>query len=96
MFKPSLLAASVAACSSFAVYAETVLPTTVVTATRTTQAIDETLASVQVISQEQLAQHPSQDLGEILRFNTGIDIARLGGFGGQTSIFTRGTESNHT
>jgi hypothetical protein len=28
MFKPSLLAASVAACASFAVYAETVLPTT--------------------------------------------------------------------
>jgi vitamin B12 transporter len=55
-----------------------------------------TLASVQVISQAQLAQHPSQDLGEILRFNTGITVARLGGFGGQTSIFTRGTESNHT
>ena len=96
MFTRSLLAASVAACSSFAVYADTVLPTTVVTATRTTQAIDSTLASVQVISQAQLAQHPSQDLGEILRFTTGIDVARLGGFGGQTSIFTRGTESNHT
>ncbi|MBK7299880.1 MAG: TonB-dependent receptor [Moraxellaceae bacterium] len=96
MFTRSLLAASVAACSSFAVYADTVLPTTVVTATRTTQTIDNTLASVQVISQEQLAQHPSQDLGEILRFATGIDVARLGGFGGQTSIFTRGTESNHT
>lgn len=96
MFTRSLLAASVAACSSFAVYAETVLPTTVVTASRTTQTIDNTLASVQVISQVQLAQHPSQDLGEILRFATGIDVARLGGFGGQTSIFTRGTESNHT
>jgi hypothetical protein len=36
MFTRSLLAASVAACSSFAVYAETVLPTTVVTASRTT------------------------------------------------------------
>lgn len=96
MFKPSLLAASVAAFSSFAVYAETVLPTTVVTASRTTQAVDETLASVQIISQEQLAQYPSKDLGEILRFTTGIDVARLGGFGGQTSIFTRSTNSNHT
>lgn len=94
MFLRSLLAANIAACSF--VYADTVLPTTVVTATRTTQAIDNTLASVQVISQQQLAQHPSQDLGEILRFATGLDIARLGGFGGQTSIFTRGTESNHT
>ena len=86
MFTRSLLAASVTACSSFAVYAQTiVLPTTIVTATRTTQSIDESLASVQVISQKQLAQHPSQDLGEILRFTTGIDVARLGGFGGQTS-----------
>ena len=96
MFKPSLIVASVAACASFSVYADTVLPTTIVTASRTSQAVNETLASVHVISQEQLAQHPSQDLGEILRFNTGIDVARLGGFGGQTSIFTRGTESNHT
>ncbi len=96
MFSRSFLAASIAACSSFVFANETVLPTTIVTATRTTQTIDDSLASVQVISQEQLAQHPSQDLGEILRFTTGIDIARLGGFGGQTSTFIRGTESNHT
>lgn len=96
MFTRSLLAASVAACSSFAVYAETVLPTTVVTASRTTQTIDNTLASVQVITQAQLAQYPSQDLGEILRFTTGLTVVRAGGFGGQTSIFTRGTNSQHT
>ncbi|WP_297924470.1 TonB-dependent receptor [uncultured Agitococcus sp.] len=96
MFSRSFLAASIAACSSFVFAAEATLPTTVVTATRTTQSVDDSLASVQVITQEQLAQHPSQDLGEILRFTTGIDIARLGGFGGQTSTFIRGTESNHT
>lgn len=96
MFIRSLLAASVAAGSSFAVYAEAVLPTMVVTASRTSQTVDDTLASVQIITQEQLAKYPSQDLGEVLRFTTGIDVARLGGSGGQTSIFTRGTESNHT
>lgn len=96
MFIRSYLAASIAACSSFVFANETVLPTTLVTATRTTQTIDDSLASVQVITQEQLAQHPSQDLGEILRFTTGIDVARLGGFGGQISTFIRGTESNHT
>ena len=57
MFKPSLIVASVAACASFSVYADTVLPTTIVTASRTSQAVNETLASVHVISQEQLAQH---------------------------------------
>ncbi|HRH92853.1 MAG TPA: TonB-dependent receptor plug domain-containing protein, partial [Agitococcus sp.] len=92
MFSRSFLAASIAACSSFVFAAEATLPTTVVTATRTTQSVDDSLASVQVITQEQLAQHPSQDLGEILRFTTGIDVARLGGFGGQTSTFIRGTE----
>lgn len=96
MFSRSFLAASIAACSSFVFAAEATLPTTVVTATRTTQSVDDSLASVQVITKEQLAQHPSQDLGEILRFTTGIDVVRSGGFGGQTSIFTRGTESNHT
>lgn len=96
MFSRSLLAASIAASCSFAVAAETTLATTVVTATRTTQSVDDSLASVQVITQEQLAQHPSQDLGEILRFATGIDVVRSGGFGGQTSIFTRGTNSQHT
>lgn len=96
MFIRSYLAASIAACSSFVFAADAVLPTTIVTATRTTQSIDDSLASVQVITQEQLAQHPSQDLGEVLRFTTGIDIARLGGFGGQISTFIRGTESNHT
>ena len=96
MFSRSFLAASIAACSSFVFAAEATLPTTVVTATRTTQSVDDSLASVQVITQEQLTQHPSQDLGEILRFKAGIDVARLGGFGGQTSTFIRGTESNHT
>lgn len=95
MFTRSFLAASIAASSSFAI-ADTTLPTTIVTATRTTQSLDDSLASVLVITQEQLAQHSSQDLGEILRFSTGIDVARLGGFGGQTSTFIRGTESNHT
>ncbi|HEX5361350.1 MAG TPA: TonB-dependent receptor [Fluviicoccus sp.] len=96
MFKPSILAAAVAACSSLPVIAETTLPTQVITATRTVASVDETLAGVQVINRQTLEQHQGQDLGDILRFTTGLDIARLGGFGGQTSTFMRGTESNHT
>lgn len=96
MFKPSILAAAVAACSSLPVFAETILPTQVITATRTVASVDETLAGVQVIDRQTLEQHQGQDLGDILRFTTGLDVARLGGFGGQTSTFMRGTESNHT
>ncbi len=96
MFKPSLLAASVAACSSFAVYADTTLPIQIVTATRTTQTADQVLASVQVLDRSTLDKYPNQDLGEVLRFTTGIDVVRSGGLGGQISTFIRGTESNHT
>jgi len=36
------------------------------------------------------------DLAELLRFEAGIDVGRNGGPGQSTSIFLRGTESNHT
>lgn len=36
------------------------------------------------------------DLAELLRFEAGIDIGRNGGPGQATSVFLRGTESNHT
>lgn len=97
MFKPTLLAAFVAACSSLPVIAETVLPRQIVTATRLPQAISQTLASVHVIDRQTLDRYQGQDLGDILRFNTnGIEIIRSGGLGQQTSLFTRGTNSNHT
>jgi vitamin B12 transporter len=36
------------------------------------------------------------DLSELLRFEAGIDVGRNGGPGQPTSMFMRGTESNHT
>lgn len=36
------------------------------------------------------------DLAELLRFEAGLDIGRNGGPGQSTSVFMRGTESNHT
>ena len=36
------------------------------------------------------------DLAELLRFEGGVDIGRNGGPGQATSVFLRGTESNHT
>jgi vitamin B12 transporter len=67
----------------------------VVTATRTAQTADETLAAVTVISREQIAASQAKDVAELLRFQAGLDIGRAGGPGQQTSVFVRGTDSNH-
>src|SRR5690606_15489692 len=68
----------------------------VVTATRTAHTADETLASVTVITAEEIERSQAVDVLELLRFHAGIDIGRNGGFGQNASIFLRGTESNHT
>lgn len=67
-----------------------------VTATRTAQTADETLAPVTVISRAEIEASQAKDVIELLRFHAGIDIARNGGPGQISSVFLRGTESNHT
>lgn len=84
--------ASVAAEPSAALAADPV----VVTATRTARTADETLASVTVITAEEIERSQAVDVLELLRFHAGIDIGRNGGFGQSASVFLRGTESNHT
>jgi vitamin B12 transporter len=51
---------------------------------------------VDVITRDEIELSLASDLGELLRFQAGIDIGRNGGPGQATSIFLRGTESNHT
>lgn len=70
--------------------------TIVVTATRTEIPLRETTVPVTVISREDIELSLATDLGELLRFEAGIDLGRNGGPGQATSIFLRGTESNHT
>ncbi len=68
----------------------------VVTATRTETALSDTAVPVTVITREDIELSLATDLAELLRFEAGLDIARNGGPGQVTSLFTRGTESNHT
>ena len=70
--------------------------TIIVTATRTEIPINDAIVPVTVITREQIEQSLASDLAELLRFEAGIDIGRNGGPGQATSIFLRGTESNHT
>ena len=70
--------------------------TIVVTATRNELSITEATIPVTVIDREAIEQSLATDLSELLRFEAGIDVGRNGGPGQATSIFMRGTESNHT
>ncbi|MDZ7791129.1 MAG: TonB-dependent receptor [Xanthomonadales bacterium] len=66
-----------------------------VTATRSQQPVNDSLAAVSVITREDIERAQARDLLELLRLEAGIDIVRSGGPGGQTSVFMRGTNSNH-
>lgn len=67
----------------------------IVTATRTAQTADESLASVTVITKEQIAQQQANDLIDLLSGIAGIDMINSGGFGKDTSLYMRGTNSSH-
>ncbi|MDT8402994.1 TonB-dependent receptor domain-containing protein [Sulfuriflexus sp.] len=68
----------------------------IVTASRTVQTVDEALAPVIVISRDEIERSQAVDIADLLRFHAGLDIARNGNPGSVTSLFIRGTESNHT
>jgi vitamin B12 transporter len=89
-------AAWLAGLTASATAAQTVTEPVVVTATRTAQTADATLASVQVITREQIEQAQASDVAQLLRFQAGLDISRNGGPGQTTSLFMRGTDSNQT
>ena len=81
-----------------AAIAEDIAPkdTLIVTATRNEISIDDATIPATVIDREHIERSLATDLAELLRFEAGIDIGRNGGPGQATSVFTRGTESNHT
>lgn len=68
----------------------------IVTATRSAIPLENAIVPVTVITRQDIEQSLASDLAELLRFEAGIDIGRNGGPGQATSIFLRGTESNHT
>lgn len=87
---------------SLGVYATTVLPATdvyekpiIVTATRTAQTADETLAAVTVISRQEIERLQARSIQDLFRGLPGMSIANSGGPGKLTTVFMRGTESDH-
>jgi vitamin B12 transporter len=67
----------------------------VVTATRTERGVEETPASVTVIQREEIQRRQAQSIQDLLRGVPGISISNEGGLGKTTSVFMRGTNSDH-
>lgn len=91
----TIAAALVVAPSSLLAETAIEIDPVVVTANRTEQRTTEVPARVSVITRERIEASQAPDLVELLRLEAGIDLARNGGPGGQTSVFLRGANSNH-
>ena len=72
------------------------LDNVIVTATRTPTTVDAALAAVEVIDRAQIDASGAHSLPELLRGRAGIDIVNQGGLGKLSTLFLRGTESDHT
>jgi vitamin B12 transporter len=68
----------------------------VVTATRIPTPQSQIASSITVITAEDIAARQDQSLPDALKEVPGLNLVQSGGPGGQTSIFMRGTNSNHT
>lgn len=69
--------------------------TIVVTATRTANTVDETMAPVTVIDREDIETLQASSLVELLSTTPSLDISTSGGLGSHANIHLRGTNSDH-
>jgi vitamin B12 transporter len=90
------LAAALATASAAAEEPVYVLPDVVVTPTRVPMPAEQASSTVTVITGEEIERRQQRDIVEVLREVPGLSVVQSGGPGSQTSIFTRGAESNHT
>ena len=83
--------------SSMTLHAEEFIEEEVlVTATRTAKSQNDLAIGSIIITRADIENSNAADLADLLRFQAGLDIGRNGGPGQTTSVFIRGTESNHT
>lgn len=70
------------------------LPILIVTATRTSETANESLASVTVITREDIERQQARSVQDVLRGVAGVQISSSGGLGKATSTFLRGTNED--
>ena len=67
----------------------------IVTGTKTEQLLSESAVPVEIITSEQIRNSVATDVADIIEMHSGLEIARNGDYGKVTSLFIRGSESNH-
>ena len=101
MRRPSFrLLLSISFLSGFAAAAHADLEdradTIVVTATRIPTPEEQVASSITVVTADDISSRQLQTLPDVLKQVPGVSLIQTGGPGGQTSVFMRGTNSNHT
>lgn len=94
----ALAAALVALFASTSALADppTSLDAVVVTGTRHAQTVDDSLASVTVITRTDIESSPAVDVISLLAQQAGVDVSRTGGAGQASTLFVRGANPNQT
>ena len=68
----------------------------VVSATLIETPVSEIGSSVTVITEKEIERDQKRTLPDVLRTVPGLNVVQTGGPGGKTSVFLRGSNSNHT
>jgi len=72
------------------------LPTTVVTASRIAQPIDQVIGDISVIERAELERYSGESVLNALQLQAGVQILSNGGAGKPSSVSIRGANSSHT
>ena len=91
-----VLAALALSIAAEPLLAQSQLPETIVTATRIETPSAQIASSVTVITGEDLEARQQRTLVDALSSVPGLRVVQSGGLGKQTSVFSRGSNSNHT
>ena len=84
------------ACAASSDADNDLIESVVVTATRIPMPLSEVASSVTVITADDIAARQIRTVPDLLKQLPGLNVVQSGGPGGQTSVFMRGTNSNHT
>lgn len=90
-----LIASSVTLGSGLSVASTERMDPVVVTATRTAVTVDDSVSTVKVFDQEYIEQSQAGSVEELLQGHAGMHFTNNGGRGKSTSLFLRGTNSDH-
>jgi vitamin B12 transporter len=79
---------------SFAAYADTPMQLLIVTPTRMSQPLDQTIADTTVLNEQDIRDSGETDVPSLLKNLAGVEFYQSGGIGKQGSLFLRGTNSS--